>query len=611
MKILKRIIVLCLISVMMIQTAAFSDVNNQQLVEDTIKVLGIMTGDEKGNMNLNQNVTREQFAKMIIMASKYKDNVAEGSNYSVFKDVKYDRWSAVYIKLAVDLKLFTGYIDGTFKPEKEISLEEAATVALRLLGYENSDFNGIYPTAQLAKYKSLGLDKNISKIKGQYLSRKDCMNLFYNLMNAKTKSGAVYAESLGYLLSPNEEIDYSALLKKELSGPYVVSGGNLDSILPFSSSEAAVYRDGVSSTVSDITNYDVIYYSQNLKSIWAYSKKAVGIYSSSSPNISTPAKVTVAGNIYDLSSSISVHKMSATGEFSIGDTVVLLLGMNGEVVDVISADRVENSYCGVVISSNKLVTDNGALKNEILVAYTDGTTQKHEYSGSISVGAVVTIEYTKGNIKINRVTDRNVNLSNYKLAENVEILDVNEYGEYRTIYPSRISNISLSGNDIKYYSLNSSGQIDKLILNNATGDLGSYGVITSSKEIDKTENDMILLQGVYQYIIEGKSSILSTQNSIFNVEVGPALFSYENGQIKGIRNLSGIDVSSVAETFILSNNQKYMISDDVQVYLQREGNYYLTDLSSVSNLEKYSLKAYFDNGYNAGKRVRIIIAASR
>lgn len=611
MKILKRIIVLCLISVMMIQTAAFSDVNNQQLVEDTIKVLGIMTGDEKGNMNLNQNVTREQFAKMIIMASKYKDNVAEGSNYSVFKDVKYDRWSAVYIKLAVDLKLFTGYIDGTFKPEKEISLEEAATVALRLLGYENSDFNGTYPTAQLAKYKSLGLDKNISKIKGQYLSRKDCMNLFYNLMNAKTKSGAVYAESLGYLLSPNEEIDYSALLKKELSGPYVVSGGNLDSILPFSSSEAAVYRDGVSSTVSDITNYDVIYYSQNLKSIWAYSKKAVGIYSSSSPNISTPAKVTVAGNIYDLSSSISVHKMSATGEFSIGDTVVLLLGMNGEVVDVISADRVENSYCGVVISSNKLVTDNGALKNEILVAYTDGTTQKHEYSGSISVGAVVTIEYTKGNIKINRVTDRNVNLSNYKLAENVEILDVNEYGEYRTIYPSRISNISLSGNDIKYYSLNSSGQIDKLILNNATGDLGSYGVITSSKEIDKTENDMILLQGVYQYIIEGKSSILSTQNSIFNVEVGPALFSYENGQIKGIRNLSGIDVSSVAETFILSNNQKYMISDDVQVYLQREGNYYLTDLSSVSNLEKYSLKAYFDNGYNAGKRVRIIIAASR
>ena len=596
---------------MMIQTAAFSDVNNQQLVEDTIKVLGIMTGDEKGNMNLNQNVTREQFAKMIIMASKYKDNVAEGSNYSVFKDVKYDRWSAVYIKLAVDLKLFTGYIDGTFKPEKEISLEEAATVALRLLGYENSDFNGTYPTAQLAKYKSLGLDKNISKIKGQYLSRKDCMNLFYNLMNAKTKSGAVYAESLGYLLSPNEEIDYSALLKKELSGPYVVSGGNLDSILPFSSSEAAVYRDGVSSTVSDITNYDVIYYSQNLKSIWAYSKKAVGIYSSSSPNISTPAKVTVAGNIYDLSSSISVHKMSATGEFSIGDTVVLLLGMNGEVVDVISADRVENSYCGVVISSNKLVTDNGALKNEILVAYTDGTTQKHEYSGSISVGAVVTIEYTKGNIKINRVTDRNVNLSNYKLAENVEILDVNEYGEYRTIYPSRISNISLSGNDIKYYSLNSSGQIDKLILNNATGDLGSYGVITSSKEIDKTENDMILLQGVYQYIIEGKSSILSTQNSIFNVEVGPALFSYENGQIKGIRNLSGIDVSSVAETFILSNNQKYMISDDVQVYLQREGNYYLTDLSSVSNLEKYSLKAYFDNGYNAGKRVRIIIAASR
>jgi len=596
---------------MTLQAIAFADTNNQQLVENTIKILGIMTGDEKGNMNLEQNVSREQFTKMIIMSSSYKNSVDKDSNYSVFKDVKRDRWSAPFVKLAVDMKLFTGYIDGTFKPENKISLEEAATVALRLLGYENSDFNGTYPTSQLAKYKSLGLDKNIDKVKGQYLSRKDCVNLFYNLMNTKTKNGLVYAASLGYALSSNGEIDYSALLNKELSQAYVVLNGNLNSILPFSLSDAIVYRDGIDSKAADISNYDVIYYNQNLKTIWAYSKKIVGTYTSAMPNNSAPSTVTVAGNNYNLSSSISTHKMSSTGEFSIGDTVVLLLGMNGDVVDVVPATKIENSSAGVVISVNKIVTDKGALKNEILVAYTDGTTGKHEYLGSISVGTVVSVEYRDGNIKISRVADKNINLSDYKLAENIKILDVNQYGEYSIIYPSRLSNIALSGSDIKYYSLNTAGHIDKLILNNVTGDLGKYGIVTASEEIDKVENNNMILQGFYQYIINGKSMSLNTQNSIFNINAGPAIFSYENGQIAGIRNLSGDNINSIAQTFVLSGNQKYMLAEDVQVYLQADGNYHLTELSSVSNLEKYNLKAYVDSGYKAGKRVRIIIATNK
>lgn len=611
MKIIKRITIFCLILAVSIQSIAFADTNNQQLVENTIKILGIMTGDEKGNMNLEQNVSREQFAKMVIMSSNYKNSVDKDSIYSVFKDVKRDRWSAPFVKLAVDMKLFTGYIDGTFKPENKISLEEAATVALRLLGYENSDFNGTYPTSQLSKYKSLGLDKNIDKVKGQYLSRKDCLNLFYNLMNTKTKNGLVYAASLGYALSSNGEIDYSALLNKELSQAYVVSNNNLNSILPFSLSDAIVYRDGIASNVSDISNYDVIYYNQNLKTIWAYSKKIVGTYTSAMPNTSAPSTVTVAGNNYNLSSSISTHKMSATGEFSIGDTVVLLLGMNGDVVDVVPAAKIESSSAGVVISVNKIVTDKGALKNEILVAYTDGTTGKHEYLGSISVGTVVSVEYRDGNIKISRVADKNINLSDYKLAENVKILDVNQYGEYSIIYPSRLSNISLSGSDIKYYSLNTSGHIDKLILDNVTGDLGKYGIVTASDEIDKIENNNMILQGFYQYIINGKSMSLNTQSSIFNINAGPAIFSYENGQIAGIRNLSGDNISSIAQTFVLSGNQKYMLAEDVQVYLQADGNYHLTELSSVSNLEKYNLKAYVDSGYKAGKRVRIIIATNK
>lgn len=620
MKILRKIISLSLLLIMMIQTIAFANTGNQQqgfntenqkLVENTIKLLGIMTGDEKGNMNLDENVTREQFAKMIIMASKHKNDVAKGSNYSVFKDVKHDRWSSAYIKLAVDMKLFTGYADGTFKPENEIKLEEAATVVLRILGYENSDFNGAYPLAQLSKYESLALDKNINKIKGQNLSRRDCMNLLYNLMNAKTKTGTVYASSLGYALSSNQELDYNSLLKNELVGPIIISKDNINNPIPFPISEASIYKDGVISNESDIKNYDVIYYNQNLKGIWIYTKKIVGIYTNSMPNILAPATVTVAGNSYNLSSSIAAHKMSATGEFSIGDTVVLLLGINGDVVDVVSADKVENSSVGVIVSANKIVTDTGSIKSEITVAYTDGTTSKHEFLGSITVGAIVSIEYRDGNVKLNRISDKHIDLSDYKLAENIEILDVNKFGEYQVIYPSRIDRISLSGEDIKYYSLNSSGHIDKLILNNVTGDLGSYGVVTSVEEIDSIESDKIILQGFYQYIINGKAMTLNTQDKILNINTGPAMFSYENGQVSSIQNLSSVNISSVAQSFVLSDNQKYTLSEDLQVYLKSDGKHYLTDLSAVADLDKFNLKAYLDSGYKAGKRVRIIIATNK
>ena len=37
----------------------------------TVKATGIMVGDENGNMNLGNNVTRAEFAKMMVAASIY------------------------------------------------------------------------------------------------------------------------------------------------------------------------------------------------------------------------------------------------------------------------------------------------------------------------------------------------------------------------------------------------------------------------------------------------------------------------------------------------------------------------------------------------------------
>lgn len=88
---------------------------------ETIQALGIMTGDENGNMNLSASVTRAEFVKMMVAASPYKDSVGDGYGASLFKDVKSGHWASGYIKLAVEQEWVTGYVDGTFRPDNTIT----------------------------------------------------------------------------------------------------------------------------------------------------------------------------------------------------------------------------------------------------------------------------------------------------------------------------------------------------------------------------------------------------------------------------------------------------------------------------------------------------------
>ena len=97
----------------------------------TVRALGILTGDSAGNLNLSGCVTRAQFAKMLVCASQYKDSVGDGEGVSLFKDVKSDHWASRYIKVAVDEGWMTGYTDGTFRPSQTITLEQACATVLR------------------------------------------------------------------------------------------------------------------------------------------------------------------------------------------------------------------------------------------------------------------------------------------------------------------------------------------------------------------------------------------------------------------------------------------------------------------------------------------------
>ncbi len=595
-------------------------------VEETIKALGIMTGDTNGNMNLGSYVTRAEFAKMLVMASAYKDTVEEGTGLSVFSDVKSTYWAAEYIRIAVEQGWFTGYTDGTFRPGNTIKLEEAATAVLRLLGYSDSDLAGTFPAAQIAKYKALGLDNQVAKSKGQLLTRKDCMYIFYNLMTATTKEGSTYATALGYSLTSSGELDYTALVTANLEGPYTVDSSGLS--LPFTTtSNVTVYKNGTAATLSDADIYDVYYYNNNLRSVYLYSNRITGTYTTATPSIISPSTVTVAGNTYTIGTSSAAYKLSSMGKFAIGDSVTLLLGMDGTVADVVNTTDLTATYYGVVTgnSSESYTTESGttSVSNTVQIACTDGVVHSFSCSSTYTVGSVVMVEYENGETSIQKVTEKSISgtvnasgtqLGDTKFASDVKIIDTDTSGNYLRIYPSRLAGHTISSSYVRWYVLDGSGNITDLILKNATGDMYSYGILTSVSETSSGSGESTSLSGKYSYILNGSNNTLNTSKILFGVDTCPARFIITDGSISGIKNLAEVKVNSIATTTLTGkDNKTYEISEYAQVYLETDDDEYsLVSLSTIDDTSAYTLTAYYDNlGYATGNLIRVIIAKEK
>ena len=103
---------------------------------------------------------------------------------------------AVHIRTAVQNGWMTGYSDGSFRPDNTVTLEEACTMALRLLGYDVAKLGGTFPTAQLSKASALGLRNEINARQGETLTLEQGTMLFYNALTAVNGSGQVYASTL-------------------------------------------------------------------------------------------------------------------------------------------------------------------------------------------------------------------------------------------------------------------------------------------------------------------------------------------------------------------------------------------------------------------------------
>ena len=120
---------LCLTLALALPVSAAGNAVSLEDASQAVTALGIMSGDGSGNLNLSAKVTRAEFVTMVVKASPGGDGVGQAAT-SPYPDVPRSHWASGYVEAAVNRGLVSGFSDGTFRPNQEIKLAEAASMAL-------------------------------------------------------------------------------------------------------------------------------------------------------------------------------------------------------------------------------------------------------------------------------------------------------------------------------------------------------------------------------------------------------------------------------------------------------------------------------------------------
>lgn len=191
MRNLKRALSLALASVMLLGTmvvgtsASYTDVsskNNQEAIE-VLQAVGVMVGDEKGNFNPDQKVTRNEMA--VIMANMLDLKVDDFSAASIkFTDVP--AWAAKYVAACKADGIIAGYSETVFGGSDTVTAAQAALMMQKALGYFQfqADFGDDWQLATVKQASKIDLFDGINAGAGTALTRNDVAQLALNALEA-------------------------------------------------------------------------------------------------------------------------------------------------------------------------------------------------------------------------------------------------------------------------------------------------------------------------------------------------------------------------------------------------------------------------------------------
>lgn len=113
----------------------FKDISPRYWAGVAIGILAtenVISGYPDGTFRPEGNITRAEMCTLLIKAQDKSRIPFTGEN--IFPDVTSTHWAARYITLAVEDGLVNGYLDGTFRPDNKITRDEGVTIMTRFAG---------------------------------------------------------------------------------------------------------------------------------------------------------------------------------------------------------------------------------------------------------------------------------------------------------------------------------------------------------------------------------------------------------------------------------------------------------------------------------------------
>lgn len=342
----------------------------QEMRTQVLYLADIITNDNF----MNDFITREEFSRMVVKASKYKDAVNNLDTTTAFSDVEASNQYASYVKIATKEGYMTSYLGGIFKPLDFVSYKDLIRACLSLLGYSNTDFKGSQIQGRYELFCSLKMNENIDKGINDFVTKKDCVNAIYNTLKTKSKdSNSVYGTTVFKDLSVNSDGDLNAtgLTKTKLEGPFILKRGEAFNLaIPFDITTANIFINGTSQTLEQTmrelnnSGYLVYYYNTTTKTIYVYKEGTTlessvlvkkgyvnHIYYSASDTV-TPTRVEIDLSYYNLSGSEVKFAFSYSGTIHVGDQIIFIYKKSSDAANSDSDDSGDGNVATIGTITN-------------------------------------------------------------------------------------------------------------------------------------------------------------------------------------------------------------------------------------------------------------------
>ena len=165
---------------------------------------------------------------------------------------------------------------------------------------------------------------------------------------------------------------------------------------------------------------------------------------------------------------------------------------------------------------------------------------------------------------------------------------------------------------VRYFALKCAGEISHLILDDVTGDLHQYGIITDVNEVNVSlPTGGFQISSAYTYDVGGQELMFGSDSKIYNLKTGPCQVKMDSDtNVERLYNLNErkLDSVSVGGNFAVGTDRRqYALSEQVVVYVYENRDYLPSSLSKVTE-DGYTLTGWYDKSESAGGRIRVIVA---